>query len=80
MKAIDLVTDADGKNLSHTKVWSNIAYAAGTFKFVTTDVSADIWLIFLGVVGSAQIASKYLSLKYKGETMSIETKKGDQDA
>lgn len=66
MKMLNLITDAGGKVLSHTKVWSNIAYAAGTYKFITTDVNADIWLIFLGVVGSAQVASKYLSLKYKG--------------
>lgn len=66
MKLKDLITEPNGETLSHTKVWSNIAYAAGTWKFITSDVNADIWLIFLGVVGSAQVASKYLSLKYKG--------------
>ncbi|MBD3842618.1 MAG: hypothetical protein IE909_12180 [Campylobacterales bacterium] len=66
MKISDIVADANGKTLSHTKIWSNIAYLAGTYKFITTDVNGDIWLIYLGVVGSAQVASKYLSLKYKG--------------
>jgi hypothetical protein len=66
MHLMDLIVEPDGVTLSHTKVWSNIAYLAGTYKFITADVNADIWLIYLGVVGSAQVASKYLSLKYKG--------------
>ena len=66
MKLSDLVTETDRVTLSHTKIWSNIAYLAGTWKFLTSDVNSDIWLIYLGVVGSAQVASKYLSLKYKG--------------
>lgn len=61
----DLITDANGKTLSHTKIWSNIAYLAGTYKFIIADVNADIWLIYLGIVGSATVASKYLSLRYK---------------
>lgn len=66
MKFTDLVTEPDNVTLSHTKVWANIAYFAGTYKFIVTDVSSDIWLIYLGVVGSAQVASKYLSLRYQG--------------
>lgn len=66
MRILDIITEPDGKTLSHSKIWSNIAYLAGTYKFVTTDTNADIWLIYLGVIGSATAASKYLSLKYKG--------------
>lgn len=66
MKITDLITESDNDTLSHTKIWANIAYFAGTYKFITADVNADIWLIYLGVVGSAQVASKYLSLRYQG--------------
>lgn len=66
MKISDLFTDVDG-SLSHTKIWSNIAYACGTYKFaITPDIAPDVWLIYLGVVGSAQVASKFLSLRYNG--------------
>lgn len=69
MRFLDLITEPDGVTISHTKVWSNIAYAAGTWKFIVADVNSDVWLIYLGVVGSAQVASKYLSLRYQsGQT------------
>lgn len=63
-KLKELIMDADGKTLSHTKIWSNIAYLVVTYKFIVADVNADIWFVYLGVVGSATIASKYLSLRY----------------
>ena len=71
MKLSDLITNIDG-SLSHTKIWSNIAYGAGTYKFcMTPNISPDIWLIYLGVVGSAQVASKFLSLKFQGGSTNV---------
>lgn len=51
--------------ISHSKLWSNIAYLAGTIKFVMLpDPSADIWFAYLGIVGSAAVASKLIQMKY----------------
>lgn len=66
MKLSDLVLNSQGK-LSHTKVWTNIAYLAATVKFIRDDVPADIWLIYLGVVGAHGAASKFISLRYGGK-------------
>jgi len=61
----DLVTNESGK-LSHTKVWTNIAYLAATVKFVIDSSPPDIWLIYLGVVGAHGLLSKAVSIKYGG--------------
>lgn len=61
----DLVQNIEGK-LSHSKVWCNIAYLAGTIKFIMIpDPTADVWMAYLGIVGGAAVASKLISLKYK---------------
>ena len=53
--------------LSHSKLWSNIAYLAGTVKFIMIpEPSADIWMAYLGIVGSAAVASKLIQMKYGG--------------
>lgn len=61
-------------NLSLTKFWTNIAYFTATVAFVgkvfispnTSDSENMLWLIYLGVVGSNAIASRWLGLKYAG--------------
>lgn len=68
MKWSDLITDAaDRDRASHTKVWSNIAYAASTVVFVMQAIkqtlTAEVWLIYLGIVGAHSAASKLLSLR-----------------
>ncbi|MBI5816701.1 MAG: hypothetical protein HZB29_13950 [Nitrospinae bacterium] len=64
----DLVTDPGTGQMSHTKLWANIAYASSTGAFVYTVIigsaTADIWLIYLGIVGASATASKFLSLRY----------------
>lgn len=65
MKISDLVQNSSG-NISHTKLWTNIAYAAATAKFILDDAPPDIWLIYLGVVGAHGLLSKAVSIKYKG--------------
>jgi hypothetical protein len=76
MKLIDLVS-RDGK-LSHTKIWANVAYLAATIGFIratwTGTATYDIWLAYLGVVGGAVTASKFLSLKYRGPELTAEEK------
>ena len=68
MRLANLITDAGTGMVSHTKVWSNIAYAAATGAFVYMSyagtASADIWLIYLASIGASATVSKLLSLKY----------------
>lgn len=64
MKLKELITDEAGK-LSHSKIWANIAYAAGTVKFIMLpDPSSDVWMAYLGIVGGAAVASKLIQMKY----------------
>lgn len=70
MKLADLITDAGTGQLSHTKLWANIAYAAATVAFCWVNyqghADADIWLIYMGVVAGHSAASKAISMKYAG--------------
>lgn len=69
MKLRDLVTDAGGKTLSHTKLWANVAFAAATAAFIKQawagTITAEIWWAYLGCVAGAATASKFLSLQYR---------------
>ncbi|HHS0817045.1 TPA: hypothetical protein ACTC2N_002104, partial [Neisseria meningitidis] len=51
-------------NVSHSKLWANVACAAGTFKFVMSpDPSAEIWAVYLGIVGGYAVARSFVSIK-----------------
>lgn len=69
-RLIDLITDCATGQLSHTKLWTNIAYLVATVAFLRlailsdTPIDSEIWLIYLGVVGAHNVSSKILSLKY----------------
>jgi hypothetical protein len=70
MRLIDLITDANGKTLSHTKLWANVAFACASFAFTRmalgypATVPSEIWWAFLGCVGASGAASKLMSLRY----------------
>lgn len=68
MKLADLIQDAGTGQLSHTKLWANVAYFAATVAFVKQawmgTADADIWLIYLGVVGTSTTFSKLISMRY----------------
>jgi hypothetical protein len=69
MTLSDLVVDSQDPNrISHTKLWSNIAYAAATAVFIVQawkgTLQPDVWFIYLGIVGTHTTASKFLSMKY----------------
>ncbi|HNB02441.1 MAG TPA: hypothetical protein PLK61_11600 [Nitrosomonas sp.] len=74
MKCAELITDAGTGLLSQTKLWAHIAYLAATLVFLRWGLfaeqppNAEIWLIYLGVVGAHTLSSKLLSMKYKKET------------
>lgn len=65
MRILELITDCTTGNLSHTKIWSHVAYATVTVKFIMTqDLPVEIWFIYLGIVGSHNILSKWIATKY----------------
>ncbi|MGV3581886.1 MAG: hypothetical protein ACO1N8_06240 [Methylophilus sp.] len=68
IKFSDLFIDPGTGQLSHTKIWANIAYCAATFAFCFMTykgtATAEIWFIYLGVLGTHSAASKLISLKY----------------
>lgn len=63
-----LIADACTGDVSHTKLWANVAYFSSTVAFCWAawkgTLTADIWLIYLGVVGAHTAASKLIGLKY----------------
>lgn len=70
MRILELITDAGTGQISHTKLWTNIAYFCATLAFMhvtlfaTNPADPEIWLIYLGIVGAHNVASKVLSMKY----------------
>lgn len=68
MSAKDLITDPVTGTTSHTKLWSNIAFAAATIIVIGLawkgNLSTEMFGIYLAVVGVSTTASKYLSRKY----------------
>ena len=54
---------ATGK-VSHSKLWANVACAAGTYKFlILPDPSMEIWAGALGIVGGYAVARSFVSVK-----------------
>lgn len=69
MKLTDFITDSqDPTRISHSKVWSNVAYATATFVFILQawkgTLQTDVWLMYLGIVGAHSAASKLIGMKY----------------
>ena len=67
MSPLDLIRDAGTGQLSHTKLWANVAYAATTVAIVKSawagTLTADLLWPYLVVVGASTAASKLLSLR-----------------
>lgn len=68
MKVSSLIRDDKSGNLSHTKLWANIAYAAMTAVFVHMGWHGQVdgwWLFAYGaVVAGSGVATKLVALKY----------------
>ncbi len=66
----DLYTNPATGRVSHSKVWSNIAYVVATFVIILLAVrdklTADMFLIYLGGTSGTNLLSKGISLKYTG--------------
>lgn len=64
MRIFDIFKNPVTGGISHSKLWANIACAAGTFKFVMLpDPSAEIWAVYLGIVGGYAVARSLVSVK-----------------
>lgn len=73
MKLKELITSAGAKKISHTKVWSNVAYAVATvcfvrFNWIAQEPNLELWIAYLGFLSGAATASKFLALRY-GQTV-----------
>lgn len=79
----DLFTSAGDGGTSLTKFWQNVAYAAATVAFLAINITGNvagaslevIWLIYLAVVASNAVLSKWISVKYNR----TEERKTDDD-
>ena len=64
MRILDIFKNPATGNVLHSKLWANVACAAGTFKFVMLpDPSAEIWAVYLGIVGGYAVARSLVSVK-----------------
>ena len=71
MSIKDLITDASSGQLSHTKLWANIAYTVGTWAFVwqayKRELTDMLLFAYLGCVAGSALASKIVSYRYAGQ-------------
>lgn len=71
MRLADLITNPDTGRLSHTKLWANMACLAATGMFIFQGIkgtlTADTWLIYLGLVGSYSAALRLIATKRSKE-------------
>lgn len=72
-RLLELVTDSATGNLSHTKIWSHVAYATVTYKFIVSEQPVEIWFIYLGIVGSHNVLNNWITKKYGNEPERTET-------
>ncbi|TCP09259.1 hypothetical protein EV683_12929 [Crenobacter luteus] len=65
MRLADLFTNPASGRLSHSKLWANVACATATGMFVYQGVAgaltAEVWLIYLGVVGGYSAARSWIA-------------------
>jgi len=68
MRLLELITEPGGCTLSHTKLWSNVGFAAATVAFVRANwnsvANAEVWWAYMVCVAGAVTASKYLALRH----------------
>ena len=73
-------SEGDTDKVSYTKFWANIAYFVATISFIRLNFSEsdksympELWLIFLGVVGSNAVVAKWLALRYLSQPQQQES-------
>lgn len=64
MRIFDIFKNPATGKVSHSKLWANVACAAGTYKFlILPDPSMEIWAVYLGIVGGYAVARSLVSVK-----------------
>lgn len=62
-----LWTSSTTGQTSTSKLWTHVAYAVATYIVVTMqNVTWEILLVYMAVVGGSEIAKRVLTLKYGG--------------
>lgn len=68
MRLEDILADPGTGQLSHTKVWNNIANAVATYVVVDLHregkLSIEWMLLYLAVVGGVAVLSKWTSMRF----------------
>lgn len=73
MGLLDIIKNPATGKVSHSKLWTNIACAAATYKFVIApDAPSEIWAIYLGIIGGYGVARSYVSVKRQEVEQSAE--------
>lgn len=64
----DLFRDPGTDQLSHTKIWNNVANVVATYVVIDMHLrktlSIEWMLLYLAVVGGVGLASKFISMKF----------------
>ncbi len=62
---MSLFRNPNGK-FSASKMWTNIAYSIATYVIVkqADDLSWELLLVYMSVVGGSEIAKKYLNMSF----------------
>ena len=64
MRIFDIFKNPATGGISHSKLWANVACAAGTYKFlILPDPSVEVWAVYLGIVGGYAVARSLVSVK-----------------
>lgn len=62
-----LWTSSTTGNSSASKIWTNIAYAVATYIVLTMqNVTWEVLLVYMAIVGGSEVASKLIALRYGG--------------
>lgn len=68
MRLGDILVDPGTGQLSHTKLWNNIANAVATYVVIDlhreSKLSIEWMLLYLAVVGGVSVLSKWTSLRF----------------
>lgn len=77
MAVLDIIRNPATGKVSHSKLWANIACAAGTYKFlILPDPSVEVWAVYLGIVGGYAVARSLVSVKR--QEVETEAERGQQ--
>lgn len=61
---LGLITNPVTREISHSKLWANIAAATGTYKFVVEPAPPyEVWIAYLGLVGGYAVARRWIAAK-----------------